>query len=56
LEGGVAVVPEFVPFRSDYLLASPLMAERAGSYAVIDDERTHHASDHLPVLATIDPD
>lgn len=47
---------EFVPFRSDYFLASPLIAARARSYAVVDDERAHHASDHLPILATIDLD
>jgi exodeoxyribonuclease-3 len=46
---------EFVPFRSDYLLASAALATSAASYAVIKDENTHAASDHYPIVAEFIP-
>lgn len=42
---------EFVPFRSDYFLASASLAEKAVSYGVIRDELTDAASDHYPIVA-----
>jgi endonuclease/exonuclease/phosphatase family metal-dependent hydrolase len=42
---------EFIPFRSDYVLTSGALAERATSYSVVKDELTDMASDHYPVLA-----
>lgn len=42
---------EFAPFRADYFLASPPLAEHAASYAVLKDARTDAASDHYPVVA-----
>jgi exodeoxyribonuclease-3 len=42
---------EFIPFRSDYILASAALAETAISYAVIKNDHTDMASDHYPVVA-----
>lgn len=42
---------EFIPFRSDYILASATLAETATSYAVIKNDKTDRASDHYPVIA-----
>jgi len=42
---------EFIPFRSDYSLASAALAETAISYAVIKNDHTDMASDHYPVVA-----
>ena len=42
---------EFVPFRSDYFLASAALAETAVAYGVVRDERTDAASDHYPITA-----
>jgi exodeoxyribonuclease-3 len=44
---------EFVPFRSDYLLASESFAERVVSYRVIDGPKAGSASDHYPVIAEL---
>jgi endonuclease/exonuclease/phosphatase family metal-dependent hydrolase len=41
---------EFVPFRSDYLLASAALAERVTNYRVVRSTATDHASDHYPIL------
>lgn len=58
-KGDEATVPtkgfpeaEFVPFRCDYILASPPLAERAEHVGVLADNRTGLASDHYPVVAT----
>lgn len=42
---------EFIPFRSDYILASAALAQAATSYAVIKNDTTDMASDHYPVIA-----
>jgi endonuclease/exonuclease/phosphatase family metal-dependent hydrolase len=42
---------EFVPFRSDYILATKALAASATSYSVIKNPITDMASDHYPVLA-----
>lgn len=42
---------EFVPFRSDYILATKALAESAMSYSVIKNAVTDMASDHYPILA-----
>lgn len=42
---------EFIPFRSDYILASAALAKAATSYAVIKNDYTDIASDHYPVVA-----
>jgi endonuclease/exonuclease/phosphatase family metal-dependent hydrolase len=42
---------EFIPFRSDYILASALLAQAATSYAVIKNDKTDMASDHYPIIA-----
>jgi endonuclease/exonuclease/phosphatase family metal-dependent hydrolase len=42
---------EFVPFRSDYLLATVALAEHAAAYSVLRDEHTDAASDHYPIVA-----
>jgi len=42
---------EFVPFRSDYILATKALAARATSYSVIKNTITDMASDHYPVIA-----
>lgn len=42
---------EFVPFRSDYILATKALAERATSYSVIKTPLTDMASDHYPIVA-----
>ncbi|MBN9121857.1 MAG: endonuclease/exonuclease/phosphatase family protein [Planctomycetes bacterium] len=42
---------EFVPFRSDYFLASASLAEKTVAYSVVRDERTDAASDHYPITA-----
>jgi exodeoxyribonuclease-3 len=41
---------EFVPFRSDYLLASAAMAGCARSYDVLRNSKADRASDHYPIL------
>ncbi len=41
---------EFVPFRSDYILATKALSETAASYSVIKNLLTDMASDHYPVL------
>lgn len=41
---------EFVPFRCDYLLATPLLAAKASGYRVIDDAQAGAASDHYPLV------
>jgi exodeoxyribonuclease-3 len=46
---------EFVPFRSDYFLASDVLAEKAVSYAVIKNDKTAAASDHYPIVAEFQP-
>lgn len=45
---------EFIPFRSDYILANAALAKIATSYAVIKDDNTDMASDHYPVVAEFD--
>lgn len=45
---------EFATMRCDYLLASPALAAKARSYAVIRNDLTDAASDHYPVLATFE--
>lgn len=42
---------EFVPFRSDYLLASRALADAVTGYAVVTGEDADHASDHYPIRA-----
>lgn len=42
---------EFVPFRSDYILTTKALSERACSYEVIKNSKTDHASDHYPIIA-----
>lgn len=42
---------EFVPFRSDYLLATNALADLATSYEVIRGPSTDMASDHYPIQA-----
>ncbi|MCY9661980.1 endonuclease/exonuclease/phosphatase family protein [Paenibacillus chondroitinus] len=42
---------EFVPFRSDYILTTKALQERAISYKVIKNDLTDIASDHYPVIA-----
>lgn len=42
---------EFIPFRSDYILASAALAETATFYAVIKNDKTDMASDHYPIVA-----
>ena len=42
---------EFVPFRSDYLLASRALADAATSYSVVTGEAADYASDHYPIHA-----
>lgn len=42
---------EFVPFRSDYLLCSSLLADRAVCYTTWDDEDAGESSDHYPIYA-----
>jgi len=46
---------EFIPFRSDYFLASHALAERAIHYAVIKNSLTDAGSDHYPILAEFRP-
>ncbi len=41
---------EFVPFRSDYILATKALAATVASYSVIKNPLTDMASDHYPVL------
>lgn len=41
---------EFVPFRCDYLMASPALAERARNYQVLRHEGAGQASDHYPIF------
>ena len=45
---------EFVAFRSDHVLLSPALAPARTSYRVVQDERAHATSDHLPVLVELD--
>lgn len=47
---------EFVPFRSDYLLASAALAQRARTYSVIRSPITDAASDHYPIVAEFGED
>lgn len=42
---------EFVAFRSDYLLASRPLADKAIGYAVVGGHAADHASDHYPIWA-----
>lgn len=42
---------EFVPFRCDFLLATPALVGRATSYQAIRSEETGRASDHYPIIA-----
>lgn len=42
---------EFVPFRSDYLLATEALAACAASYSVVKNSLTDFASDHYPIVA-----
>lgn len=46
---------EFVPFRSDYVLATPPLADRLRSYRVIREAATDGASDHYPVVVEFGP-
>jgi exonuclease III len=41
---------EFVPFRCDYVLATPKLAAKVKSYTVIKDQTTDIASDHYPIV------
>lgn len=45
---------EFVAFRSDHLLLSPALAAARTGYQVVQDQRAHASSDHLPVLVDLD--
>lgn len=45
---------EFATMRCDYFLASAALAPYVLSYEVIKNEITHHASDHYPVMVTLD--
>jgi endonuclease/exonuclease/phosphatase family metal-dependent hydrolase len=45
---------EFVPFRSDHVLLSPAISGALSAYRVLDEDRTHQASDHLPVVVDLD--
>lgn len=40
---------EFVPFRCDYLMASPTLAASASNYGVVRTETAGAASDHYPI-------
>lgn len=40
---------EFVAFRGDHVLLSPALAAARVSYQVVQDDRAHTTSDHLPV-------
>ena len=42
---------EFVPFRSDYLLATKSLASHATDYDVIVNALSNKASDHYPIVA-----
>jgi endonuclease/exonuclease/phosphatase family metal-dependent hydrolase len=42
---------EFVPFRSDFFLASAALADRVVSYCVVRNPLTDMASDHYPIVA-----
>lgn len=42
---------EFIPFRSDYFLASAALARGAIAYSVILNNQTDIASDHYPICA-----
>ena len=42
---------EFVPFRSDYFMASKALAELVTDYAVLKTAQTDSASDHYPIVA-----
>lgn len=46
---------EFGAFRSDHVLLSPALAAARVSYQVVQDDRAHATSDHLPVLVELDP-
>ena len=41
---------EFVPFRCDYVLATPKLAAQAKNYTVIKNQKTDIASDHYPIV------
>lgn len=41
---------EFMPFRSDYFLATDVLAARVSGYQVLRDQRTDTASDHYPIV------
>lgn len=45
---------EFVAFRGDHVLLSPALAAARVSYQVVQDDRAHSTSDHLPVLVELD--
>jgi len=56
--GGDPTVPadgfpttEFVPFRSDYILATSALVATVCDYGVLKDGRTDFASDHYPIYA-----
>lgn len=42
---------EFVPFRSDYFMATTRLARRATAYRVLRTPVTDAASDHYPITA-----
>jgi endonuclease/exonuclease/phosphatase family metal-dependent hydrolase len=42
---------EFVPFRSDYIIATNALAKLAIAYSVIKSPATDMASDHYPIVA-----
>jgi endonuclease/exonuclease/phosphatase family metal-dependent hydrolase len=42
---------EFVPFRSDYILATKSLAELVAAYSVIKTPLADMASDHYPIVA-----
>lgn len=42
---------EFVPFRSDYIIATDALAKLATAYSVIKSPATDMASDHYPIVA-----
>ena len=48
--GAAFTSSEFVPFRCDYVMATPRLAAAAVTYFVIKDERTGRASDHYPIV------
>jgi exodeoxyribonuclease-3 len=47
---------EFASFRSDHVLLSPALAPARSRYTVVQDDRAHATSDHLPVVVDLDLD